>query len=105
MYVLVVPVFIDSFSHSFTHTRFCKYPQARGFDTRDDVQDFLFNNPDYMVAAVHFVFDPLSIDLADDPQGAFQQLLPPDLDAPPNLNGENPPPPADISLVAPPAFK
>lgn len=31
-------------------------PQARGFDTRADVQAFLFDNPDYMIAAVHFIF-------------------------------------------------
>jgi hypothetical protein len=28
-----------------------------GFASRDAVQDFLLANPDYMIAAVHFVFD------------------------------------------------
>jgi hypothetical protein len=28
-----------------------------GFASRDAVQDFLLANPDYMIAAVHFIFD------------------------------------------------
>lgn len=32
-------------------------PQALGFASRAAVQAFLLGHPDYMIAAVHFVFD------------------------------------------------
>jgi len=69
------------------------HAQARAFSTRDDVQDFLFANPDFMIGAVHFVFDGLSEAAEFDVGNGFEQFVPP---------GGAPPPPG---VNAPPDFE
>jgi len=66
---------------------------ARAFPTREAVQDFLFDNPDFMIGAVHFVFDSLStnatLDLDNQDLEQIEQFLPPGVEIPDNLNDLN----------------
>lgn len=88
----------------------CITPQARAFSSRDAVQDFLYNNPEFMIAAVHFVFDGLSdnsslsnFDNITSIQEGIEQLLPPGVDLPPSAtNFTFPPIPEEIAESIPP---
>ncbi|KAF5833390.1 ABC-2 family transporter protein-domain-containing protein, partial [Dunaliella salina] len=63
---------------------------ARAFPTREAVQDFLFDNPDFIIGAVHFVFDNLptniTLDLGNRTQEQIEQFLPPGVDIPDDPN-------------------
>eukprot|EP00983_Pelagomonas_calceolata_P009181 297172-Pelagomonas_calceolata.AAC.5 len=79
--------------YDLAYSLFTTCPQARAFPTREAVQDFLFDNPDFMIGAVHFVFDSLStnatLDLDNQDLEQIEQFLPPGVEIPDNLNDLN----------------